>query len=68
MIARYKRNARTFAELELGELAQLDAAIPELANARDCPPTKKKGALRIPKSAIILSGCGAGFEPTTFGS
>ena len=31
MINRYKRTARSFAELHLGELAPLDAAIPELA-------------------------------------
>jgi integrase len=31
MIARYKRNARTFSELDLGELAPLGEAIPELS-------------------------------------
>jgi len=30
MIAKYKRNARTFAELDLGTLARLDESIPEL--------------------------------------
>jgi len=37
MIARYKRTARTFAELQTGDLAPLDAAIPELVIAHDCP-------------------------------
>src|SRR5436305_11394644 len=37
MIARYKRNARTFAELHLGTLAALNAAIPELAIAHGLP-------------------------------
>jgi hypothetical protein len=37
MIATYKRNARTFAELDLGALAPLNVAIPELALPSDCP-------------------------------
>jgi hypothetical protein len=30
MIARYKRTARTFAELDMGALLRLDLALPEL--------------------------------------
>ncbi len=34
MIGRYKRTARTIAELELGDLAPMDLAIPELAEVQ----------------------------------
>jgi hypothetical protein len=40
MIARYKRTARTFEELDVGEFAPLDEAIPEFSLPplpRDCP-------------------------------
>jgi hypothetical protein len=49
MIARYKCPARTFMELELGELAMLDEAIPELLIGPGLGQTHKKGASQFPE-------------------
>ena len=50
MIAKYKRIARTFAELELGDLAPLAEAIPEL---RDAPPTTASTSLTASEVAEL---------------
>ena len=46
MINEYRRQARTWAELNLGELAPLDRAIPELARHRKTGPTGSGGGGR----------------------
>lgn len=51
MIARYKRTARTFAELRAGELSSLDWAIPELRE----PPSAPSIAHRLPTEPDFLS-------------
>ena len=58
MIARYKRNARTFTELELGELAPLSEALPELSIG----PRMGRGEDAEIESSTITVGHG-GFEP-----
>lgn len=66
MIARYKRNARTFAELNLGALERLDYAIPEL---RDAITPGLPTAHEIEPESLAKSTAYAeramGFEPTT---
>ena len=58
-IARYKRIARTCAELNLGELSSLNEAIPELSNGPAIGPWQRKKALGggVP-SARKYFGCG----------
>ena len=71
MLNRYRRAARSVAELGLGALDDLDAAIPELRAA----PPKEKAAKASPKGSAPVSGAGAdeqnpqqvpkvGLEPT----
>ena len=57
MINRYKRTARTFAELQSGELESLDVAIPELSIA----PRLPHGVSKYAKSMASP----AGFEPAS---
>lgn len=49
MIARYKRMSRTLAELDLGELAPLHEAIPELSIGHGLTTGQKKGASQFPE-------------------
>jgi integrase len=67
-INRYRRAARTFAELELGDLAPMDAAIPELVapNTAATPPpatTSAAGSASSPASSTPASSTGAAFGP-----
>ncbi len=58
MIVLYKRNARTFAELALGEMTPLNKAIPELAS-KSIAHGQEKGASRVTgkrRSSIWLRG------------
>ena len=61
MINRYRRQARTWAELGLGELAPLDQALPELTaitpRLPHAPPSQGGSGSRNPAESV-------GFEPT----
>ena len=66
MIARYKRNARTFDELNLGTLARLDHAIPELLEAiAPGLPTAHDFEAESSVSSGTSTERAMGFEPTT---
>jgi integrase len=63
MINRYRRAARTAAELGLGELRPLDQAIPELAGKRPGPeggpgkrPSSRKPAAGVKKTSLVDAG------------
>jgi len=62
MIARYERTARTFSELDLGELGPLDEAVPELAIAHGLPTANATD----PEGITMLVGH-LGFEPRANG-
>jgi integrase len=66
MIARYKRTAKTFEEIDVGDFTPLDEAIPELLIG---PPLDREARLNdvdAPKSAELLVGH-LGFEPRANG-
>jgi hypothetical protein len=58
MINRYRRAARTAAELGLGELAPLDRAIPELASALPSPVAPGPTAAREARTRATGGGSG----------
>ena len=71
MIARYKRMARTFAELQTGDFEPLDAAIPELTPAHSAALTPSHPSsithglpTRAPNYAKTMASP-AGFEPAS---
>jgi hypothetical protein len=53
MIHRYRRQARQAAELNLGELAPLDGAIPELASGRESAQGEPQGEPQTPGAVSI---------------
>jgi integrase len=71
MVNRYRRQARTWAELDLGPLTPLDQAIPELAADRRCGegagrPSKPRPRTTKKTRPIKVVGR-AGHDPATYG-
>jgi hypothetical protein len=58
MIANDKRTARTFLELEFGDLASLHEALPEFAMPQPSPTTEEKRASQFPEKRSDSECCG----------